>query len=297
MADLAEFLARVRTRVETALDARLPSADREPRHLHAAMRYVTLAGGKRLRAALVYATGETLKMPVAVLDVPACALELIHAYSLVHDDLPAMDNDDLRRGKPTCHKACGEATAILAGNALFALAFHILAHDPAMQADAALRVKMIEMLAQASGSRGLAGGQAMDLAAEGRDISLGELDLIHIHKTGALIRASVMLGALSQPQADARWLNRLDHYAKCIGLAYQIRDDILDVEGDPALLGKTPGADQARNKPTYPAIVGMTRAKQMAHELHDEALQSLADFDGRAEVLREISAYLVERKS
>ncbi|MEW6354656.1 MAG: (2E,6E)-farnesyl diphosphate synthase [Pseudomonadota bacterium] len=294
---LQTLMGEAQARVEAALERYLPPAAAPPQDLHAAMRYAALDGGKRIRPLLVYAAGGALGVESSRLDGPACAVELIHTYSLVHDDLPAMDNDDLRRGKPTCHKACGEATAILAGNALFALAFHILAHDPAMQADAALRVKMIEMLAQASGSRGLAGGQAMDLAAEGRDISLGDLDLIHIHKTGALIRASVMLGALSQPQADARWLNRLDHYAKCIGLAYQIRDDILDVEGDPALLGKTPGADQARNKPTYPAIVGMTRAKQMAHELHDEALQSLADFDGRAEVLREISAYLVERKS
>ena len=284
-------------RVEAALHRYLPAANAAPAHLHEAMRYAVLGDGKRIRPLLVYATGRSLGVDSARLDGPACAVEMIHAYSLVHDDLPAMDNDDLRRGKPTCHKAFGEATAILAGDSLLALAFHILADDAAMQADAGLRVTMIQTLAKASGSRGLAGGQAMDLAAVGCDLNLAELEMMHIHKTGALIRASVMLGAYSQPGVDARRLSALDHYAKCVGLAFQIHDDILDVEGDTATLGKTQGADMALNKPTYPAIVGMSRAKQMALELHEEALASLAPFPEGADLLRSISAYLIERKS
>lgn len=293
---LEELMAESQTRVEAALERYLPPADALPAVLHQAMRYAVLDGGKRIRPLLVYAAGAALGVELARLDGPACAVELIHAYSLVHDDLPAMDNDDLRRGKATCHKAFGESTAILAGNSLLTLAFHILAEDPAMQASAELRLIMIETLAQASGSRGLAGGQVMDLAAVGRNIDLPELELMHIHKTGVLIRASVMLGAFSQPQADSPWLARLDHYGKCVGLAYQICDDILDIEGDVELLGKTPGADQARNKPTYPSVVGMARAKERAKELHEQALGSLAAFDERADVLRWISAYLLERK-
>ena len=293
---LQAFMGESQARVETALDRYLPAVDAQPAQLHAAMRYAVLDGGKRIRPLLLYATGITLGIEPSRLDGPACAVELIHAYSLVHDDLPAMDNDDLRRGKPTCHKAFGEATAILAGDCLLTLAFHILVDDPAMQADAELRLSMIQLLAQASGSRGLAGGQALDLAAVGRELPLAELEMMHIYKTGALIRASVMLGVLSQPEVDDEWSNRLDHYAKCIGLAYQICDDILDVEGEPGLLGKTPGADLARNKPTYPAIVGMARAKEMARELHEEALVTLSPFDQRADVLRWISAYLLERK-
>ncbi|MEO7557865.1 MAG: (2E,6E)-farnesyl diphosphate synthase [Gammaproteobacteria bacterium] len=294
---LQEFMQEMQLRVEAALGRYLPAPNAAPAHLHEAMRYAVLDGGKRIRPLLVYATGGALGVDYNRLDGPACAVELIHAYSLVHDDLPAMDNDELRRGKPTCHKAFGEATAILAGDSLLALAFHILSDDPGMQANAELRVTMIQTLAKASGSRGLAGGQAMDLAAVGCELNLAELEMMHIHKTGALIRASVMLGAHSQPEVDGRWLTALDHYAKCIGLAFQIHDDILDVEGDTATLGKTQGADMTLNKPTYPAIVGMSRAKKMARELHEEALTSLAPFHERADVLRSISAYLIERKS
>ncbi|MEO6696373.1 MAG: (2E,6E)-farnesyl diphosphate synthase [Gammaproteobacteria bacterium] len=294
---LQHFMQELQLRVETALSHYLPAATAPPTHLHEAMHYAVLDGGKRIRPLLVYATGAALGVDYNRLDGPACAVEMIHAYSLVHDDLPAMDNDDLRRGKPTCHKAFGEATTILAGDSLLALAFHILADDPAMQASSDLRITMIQTLAQASGSRGLAGGQAMDLAAVGCELNLTELEMMHIHKTGALIRASVLLGAYSQPEADTRWLPALDHYAKCIGLAFQIHDDILDVEGDTATLGKTQGADLALNKPTYPAIVGMSRAKEMAKELHEQAIESLGEFDNRADVLRSISAYLIERKS
>jgi geranylgeranyl diphosphate synthase type II len=232
---LPEFLARVRARIESALDRRLPLVNTEPQRLHAAMRYVTLGGGKRLRAALVIATGEALGAPPDVLDVPACALELVHAYSLVHDDLPAMDNDDLRRGKPTCHKAFDEATAILAGDALQTLAFELLASDPALRIDPAQRLAMLTRLAQASGAAGMAGGQAIDLGAVGRPMALADVTDMHARKTGALIRASVALGALSVPNIDAARLAQLDAYACAIGLAFQITDDILDV--DP---GQTP---------------------------------------------------------
>lgn len=292
---LPAALGAYQKRIELALDHWLPLATAHPTHLHLAMRYVTLGGGKRIRPALVYSSGTALGVDPAALDGPACAVELIHAYSLVHDDLPAMDNDDLRRGRPTCHKAYNEATAILAGDALQSLAFHVLAKDPAIAVDAELRLKMIETLAQAAGSRGMAGGQAIDLAAVGRDLDIAELEDMHIHKTGALIRASVLLGALSRTGLDAAQLARFDHYAKCIGLAFQIRDDILDVEGDPARIGKASGADQARNKPTYPALLGLSGARQRCEELCEEALESLTDLDERADVLRELCEYVVLR--
>ncbi len=282
-------------RIEQVLEQWLPPATLHPRHLHTAMRYATLGGGKRIRPALVYASGAALGVAPAALDGPACAVELIHAYSLVHDDLPAMDNDDLRRGCPTCHKAFDEATAILSGDALQSLAFYILAKDPAITIDPATRLRMIETLAQAAGSRGMAGGQAIDLAAVGRNLDVAELEDMHIHKTGALIRASVLLGALGLPGLAAAQLTRFDHYAKCIGLAFQIRDDILDVEGDPAKLGKVSGADQARNKPTYPALLGMSGARERCEELCNEALTSLAGLDERAAVLRGLCEYIVLR--
>ncbi len=293
----AELMSQYQARVEQALDERLPPATVVPTSLHEAMRYSVLGGGKRIRATLVYATGAALGVELETLDAPACAVEMIHAYSLIHDDLPAMDDDDLRRGKPTCHKAFSEATAILAGDALHSLALHVLVHDAHMPVNPALHLKMLETLTQAIGSRGMVGGQAIDLDAMGRTIELAELEMMHIYKTGALIRASVMLGALSKPDVDSTVLNKLDHYAKCIGLAFQIQDDILDVEGDTATLGKTQGADMARNKPTYPALLGMARAKQMAQELHDQTLQSLDGLDARADTLRAIATYIVTRAS
>ena len=288
-------LGAYQERIEQALDHWLPPAAAHPTHLHEAMRYVTLGGGKRIRPALVYASGAAVGVDPAALEGPACAVELIHAYSLVHDDLPAMDNDDLRRGRPTCHKAFDEATAILTGDGLQSLAYHVLAKDPSIIVDAATRLRMIDTLAQAAGSRGMVGGQAIDLAAVGRDLDSAELEDMHIHKTGALIRASVLLGALGQPGLDAAQLARFDHYAKCIGLAFQIRDDILDVDGDPAKIGKASGADQARNKPTYPALLGMNGARQRCEELCGEALASLAGLDERAGVLRELCEYVVLR--
>ena len=293
--DFQAWRAASQTRAENALDQWLPAAHIHPARLHASMRYAVLGGGKRVRPLLVYATGCALGVEMAALDGSACAVELIHAYSLVHDDLPAMDDDDLRRGKPTCHKAFDDATAILAGDALQTLAFYILAHDQAMQAEASARLQMIEALALASGSRGMVGGQAIDLAAVGHTLNLPEMEDMHIHKTGALIRASVALGALSSPGIDHDIFHRLDHYARCIGLAFQIRDDILDIESDTATLGKTQGADIARDKPTYPSLLGMAEAKQRAHHLYQEALDCLTPLDARADPLREIAAYIVER--
>ena len=283
------------TRVEHALDRCLPASSLHPRRLHEAMRYAALGGGKRVRPILVYATGEAVGINAAPLDGPACAVELIHAYSLIHDDLPAMDNDDLRRGNPTCHRAFDDATAILAGDALHSLAFYILTHNPTVQADAQARLAMVEALALAAGSRGMVGGQAIDLAAVGCTLDIAELEDMHIHKTGALIRAAVKLAALSAPELDPDTLHHLDHYAKCVGLAFQIRDDILDVEGDAALLGKRQGADLALNKPTYPALLGLDEAKNRARQLHDEALDSLASLDERADPLRGLSHYIVDR--
>ncbi len=290
-----EQIQQYQARIETALAARLPSAETCPRDLHAAMRYAVLGGGKRIRAALVYAAGHAVGAALERLDGPACAVEMIHAYSLVHDDLPCMDDDALRRGKPSCHKAFDEATALLAGDALQSLAFHVLAHDPLMSADTATRLRMVEQLALASGSRGMAGGQAIDIASVGRTLNLAELENMHIHKTGALIRASVRLGALCAAQADPATLERLDHYAKCIGLAFQIRDDILDVIGDTETLGKAQGADQALNKPTYPALLGLDGARTHARALYDEALATLAALDARADTLRTVASYIVER--
>ena len=291
-ADTSIDLSSYRTRTNHALETCLPSADAAPQQLHEAMRYAVLNGGKRVRATLVYATGETVGADTALLDAPACAVELIHAYSLVHDDLPAMDDDDLRRGKPTCHRAFGEANALLAGDALQSFAFHILAQGTA---HAPRSLAMVATLAHASGSLGMAGGQAIDLAAVGRDLSLAELEHMHRHKTGALIRASVRLGALCGDDVSSEQLEQLDAYAACIGLAFQVRDDILDVEADTETLGKAQGADIALNKPTYPSLLGLTAAKQKAEELHERAVSELVDFDARADGLRGLSAFIVNR--
>jgi farnesyl diphosphate synthase len=290
-----ELIGNYQTRAAWALDQRLPAADLHPSALHQAMRYAVLGGGKRIRPVLVYLSGAAVGAAPEALDGPACAVEFIHAYSLIHDDLPAMDDDDLRHGQPTCHNAFGEALAILAGDALQALAFQVLGQDAAMVADSAIRLRMLGVLARAAGSRGMVGGQAIDLAAVGRELTLAELENMHIHKTGALIRASVLLGALSQPAVEPAVLERLDRYAKCIGLAFQIRDDILDVIGDTAMLGKATGADRALDKPTYPTLLGLEGAREHARALHEEALASLQSLGAEAEPLRWISSYIVER--
>lgn len=293
---LNAWLPAYRERIEAALDAILPDPGTLPFDLHAAMRYAVLGGGKRLRPVLVYATGAALKLDHRQLDGPAVAVELIHAYSLVHDDLPAMDDDDLRRGRPTCHKAFDEATAILVGDALQTLAFRSLAEGDAANADAEARLRMIASLSLASGSRGMVGGQAMDLASEGREVTLAELEDLHIHKTGALIRASVMLGALCRPDIDRELLERLDRYAKCIGLAFQIHDDILDVEGNTEQLGKTSGADARHAKATYPGLLGLAESREHAELLVERALDALSPFDSDADCLRALARYIVERR-
>ena len=292
---LKEYLSFCQTRVEAALEDRLPSDKLLPQKLHQAMRYSVLNGGKRMRPMLTYCTGKTLGIAPEALDGPACAVEFIHVYSLIHDDLPAMDDDDLRRGKPTCHVAFDEATAILAGDALQALAFEILAHDPSITATAEGRLKMIIALAKASGSQGMVGGQAIDLQSVGTKLNLPELENMHIHKTGALIRASVNMATLAKADIDPAVATKLDHYAKCIGLSFQVKDDILDEESDTATLGKTQGKDKDNDKPTYPALLGLAGAKQKAQELHEKALDSLSIFGPEADLLRDLSLYIIQR--
>lgn len=294
--DFALRLASWQHRVEQQLALRLPSSDSEPKRLHEAMRYSVLGGGKRVRPALVYATAEALDLPQEAIDGAACAVELIHVYSLVHDDLPAMDNDDLRRGRPTCHKAFDEATAILAGDALQVLAFQTLVRGPGLPDDANTRLQLVDLLSQASGTRGMAGGQALDLAALGKHLSIEEIETMHAHKTGALIRACVMMAAACARELSPAIRAALDEYATAIGLAFQIQDDVLDVEGDPALLGKATGADSALNKPTYPTVAGIERARERVRELHDRALRALASTTIKIDSLIAMSNWLVLRR-
>ena len=293
---LDERLERWRQRVERELDRWLPPDTAVPHRLHAAQRYAALGPGKRIRPALVYATAETLGVPLERVDGAACAVEMIHAYSLVHDDLPAMDDDDLRRGRPTCHRAFDEATAVLAGDSLQVLAFGILARHPGGPVDAAARVQLIATLADASGTAGMAGGQALDLAAEGRILSVAELEQIHALKTGALIRASVMMAAQSAPALDDAGRAALERFAAAIGLAFQVQDDILDVEGDEALLGKPVGSDQARGLPTYPALVGLPAARQRVQQLHAAAADALAAQGWQDGPLAAVAAWLLGRR-
>jgi geranylgeranyl pyrophosphate synthase len=289
-------LADYTRRVDAALDRWLPKPAGPEARLQEAMRYSVIGGGgKRVRPVLVYAAADALHIPLDRLDAAACAVEIIHAYSLIHDDLPAMDDDELRRGRPTCHIAFDEATAILAGDALQALAFEILAKDEGLQCGPQIRLDMIRLLAEASGSLGMAGGQAIDLAAVGKSLTLHELENMHRLKTGALIRASVLLGAMCSPDANAAKLKALDDYARCVGLAFQIHDDILDVIADTATLGKPQGSDMEQNKPTYPALLGLDGARERALDMHRQALRALEIFDSSADTLRQLSAFIVER--
>lgn len=260
------------------------------------MRYAVLGAGKRVRPLLVYCTGTALSIPESRLDGPAAAVELIHAYSLVHDDLPAMDDDDLRRGRPTCHRAFDEGTAILVGDALQVLAFEILASDPAMVAEPRQRLEIIRLLSHASGTAGMAGGQAIDLAAAGRALTLAELEHMHRLKTGALIHASVKMAAASADGLSREIDLALDAFGAAIGLAFQIQDDILDVEGETDVLGKRAHADAARAKPTYPSVTGLDAAKRRLRQLHDEAVAALAPLGPAAESLRLLSGWLTERR-
>jgi farnesyl diphosphate synthase len=295
--ELTPELIALSARADDALARLLPPDGQPPVELHRAMRYAVLGGGKRLRPLLVYATGRAFDAAPETLDAPAAAVEIIHAYSLVHDDLPAMDDDSLRRGRPTCHVAFGEAMAILAGDALQALAFEVLANDAALTVDAPTRLEMLRVLALACGSHGMAGGQAFDLAAVGRRLAPAELERMHMHKTGALIRASVRLGALGAGCADARALDALETYGHCIGLAFQIRDDLLDIEAGTEQLGKTAGKDVAANKPTYPAILGVEASRAELAALTVRALDAIAALGAQAEPLRDLARFVAERRA
>lgn len=289
-------VAGCRARLAATLDRCLPPATQHPATLHQAMRYA-IDGGKRLRPLLVYAAGEVLQLPAAALDAPACAVELIHAYSLVHDDLPSMDNDLLRRGLPTVHRQFGEATAILVGDGLQALAFHLLAQARADGLGPLQQLRMVEVLAEAAGSRGMVGGQAIDLESEGKQLTLAELEALHIHKTGALIRACLLLACHTHPALDVRRLQALDRYGKCLGLAFQIQDDVLDIEGSTAGLGKTSGKDEASHKSTYPQVMGLRAAKERSADLFIQARAALNLFGDAAEPLLWLADHIEGRAS
>lgn len=283
-------------RVNSALDKYLPSEDPPEHNLAEAIRYSVMGDGKRIRPAMVYAAGEAMGVSTDLLDIPACAVEMIHAYSLIHDDLPAMDDDDLRRGRATCHKAFDEATAILAGDALQALAYEILAKDPHKELTPDHRIAMLSLLTEASGAHGMAGGQAVDLASVGKQLNLEQLEHMHRLKTGALIRASILLGGMCKQDINPDEINMLSEYAECIGLSFQIQDDILDVTSDTETLGKPQGSDEAQEKPTFPAILGLEASKLLAQEQHERALKILQPLDENADNLRLLSAYIVERQ-
>ena len=294
--DFKTWAQSIQSRMEGTLANVLPQPSHLPARLHEAMRYSVLDGGKRVRPLLVFAAGEIVAANPERLQYAASAVEMIHAYSLVHDDMPAMDNDVLRRGKPTVHVAYGEATALLAGDALQAAAFdvltaHRLADIPADQ------LRMVNILARAAGSLGMCGGQGVDLYGVGQALSLPELEMMHILKTGALIRSSVLLGSFCGESLAEEARDRLDHFAKCIGLAFQVVDDILDCEADSATLGKTAGKDAANNKPTYVSLLGLSEARRRADDLKADALDAVSSFGARAQRLREIADFIVERRS
>jgi farnesyl diphosphate synthase len=285
----------IQARMESALSRLLPTAQIAPARLHVAMRYATLEGGKRVRPLLTFAAGELVRARPERLEVAAAAVELIHAYSLVHDDLPCMDDDVLRRGKPTVHVEYDEATALLAGDALQSLAFQLLA-EHALADDARVQLEMVKLLAVAAGSRGMAGGQQIDLEAAGQPLTVPELEAMHIHKTGALIRAAVLLGAACGGAPDAALRARLDQYAKTVGLAFQVVDDVLDYEASTATLGKTAGKDSRQGKPTYVSAMGIARARELAQELGHNALRAVEPLGPGARRLRELADFIVLRK-
>ena len=293
--DFQSWMTAVQQRTERALEKLLPAADIAPRRLHQAMRYATLGGGKRVRPLLCHAAGELAGADRARLDIAGCAVEMIHAYSLVHDDLPCMDNDVLRRGRPTCHVEYDEATALLVGDALQSQAFlllseHVLADDARHQLD------MLRLLAQAAGSRGMAGGQMIDIEGTGQQLSRAELEFMHVRKTGALIRAAILLGAqCGSPLPDGE-MALLDHFAKRVGLLFQVVDDILDAEGATATLGKTAGKDAAQGKATYVSVMGLAEAREMAAALRSEAREAIEAFGERGRRLHELAHFIVTRK-
>ncbi len=298
--DFQSWLTGIQVRFERVLNELLPRADVAPQRLHEAMRYAVMDGGKRVRPLLAFAAGELVGADVERVNMVAAAVELIHAYSLVHDDMPCMDNDVLRRGKPTCHVQYDEATALLVGDSLQALAYQLLS-EHRLNDDAERQLEMIKLLGVASGSRGMAGGQAVDLASVGKALTLPELEYMHICKTGALIRASILLGAQCGSgrkgnPLDANQIDRLDHFGKVVGLAFQVVDDVLDCEADTATLGKTAGKDADSGKPTYVSLLGIQGARDMALQLHREALDTLAQFGDAAMRLREMADFIVLRK-
>ena len=280
-------------RIEDVLDEALPLEEQSPQLLHSAMRYSTLGGGKRVRALLSYATAEFCGTDISIADAAACAVELIHAYSLVHDDMPCMDNDDLRRGKPSCHKQYDDATALLTGDALQTLAFDVLS-TPELCANANQQISMLNILAKAAGSMGMAGGQAIDLNSVGKALNQQELEAMHSLKTGALIHAAALLGASN---GSLEKIAAVSTYADNIGLAFQVIDDILDIEADTTTLGKTAGKDANSNKPTYVTILGLDVAKQLAQQLYETAIDALAPFGDEAQRLRELADFITQRSS
>ena len=292
--DFQAWMGEVQARMEKLLMRLLPPAHIAPARLHEAMRYATLEGGKRVRPLLAFAAGEVAAAAQERLDMVAAAVELIHAYSLVHDDLPCMDNDVLRRGKPTVHVEYDEATALLVGDALQSLAFQLLA-DQRLADDPRVQLEMVKTLAVAAGSRGMAGGQQIDLESTGKALSLPELEFMHIHKTGAVIRAAVTLGAACGV-ADPHHKNALDRYAKAIGLAFQVVDDVLDYDASTSTLGKTAGKDSRQGKPTYVSALGLPRARELASELRAEALAALEGVGERARRLAQLADFIVLRK-
>jgi geranylgeranyl pyrophosphate synthase len=292
--DLTLFLADCRQRCQSQMQTRLSALSALPERLLDAMRYSSLSGGKRIRPCLVYASARALGAQPACADAAACAVEFIHCYSLIHDDLPAVDNDDLRRGKPTLHRAFDEATAILAGDALQSLAFQVLAENALIAPD--VRLQMLALLSHAAGSDGMIAGQSIDLEAVGQQLTLAQLENMHNLKTGALIQASVELGALSAQCRDDAVLDALRDYARCIGLAFQVQDDILDVVSDTKILGKPQGSDVARNKPTYVSLLGLAGARAKADSLIAQAQQALCRVDADTTLLRELATYITARQ-
>ena len=295
MTGFQDWSRTVAVDMERALETLLPAAKSEPVRLHDAMRYATLGGGKRVRPMLAFAAGLISDADPERLKIVAAAVEIIHAYSLAHDDLPCMDDDVLRRGKPTCHIEFDDATALLAGDALQALAFELMANYR-LADSSETQLEMLQLFSRACGSHGMAGGQAIDLANVGKQITLPELEFMHILKTGALIRASVLLGAYCGKALHDEQLAQLDRYARAVGLAFQVVDDILDCESNTEKLGKTAGKDQDANKPTYVSLMGLTPARQFADELLQDALDALSGFDGRAERLRQLAGFIVQRQ-
>ena len=294
IADFHGWARSRQARIEAVLQILLPAADIAPERLHDAMRYAVLGGGKRVRPLLAFAAGDLTEADEERVGIAAAAVELIHVYSLVHDDLPCMDDDVLRRGKPTCHIKYDEPIALLTGDSLQSLAFQLLA-EHRLADDPQAQLGMIRRLAQAAGSRGMAGGQAVDLYSVGKALSLPELEFMHIHKTGALIRAAVMLGAYCGAPLDEDEASNLDHFAKCVGLAFQVVDDVLDAEATTATLGKTAGKDAENNKPTYISLLGARQARELAEELRRDARQSLAIFGTKAERLRQVTDFIIQR--